>query len=215
MKALFTFLYLSRAALAAFGQNVVTMMTGNAFFPTPAVPLATLGAAVDLLIAKNAAAVNGSQLQRLEAKNAATALNNLLRTQANYVTVIAQGDAAIILSAGFVPSKTRSPNAIPDKPIGVTVKRTSIIGNLSVKLKRSARAKFYVLFTSTDPNLSIVFLTGSGRFNLPSNVSQQISTRAAFDVSFLPSNITSYFIIYAVNTAGFSPVSDVVSEVAK
>lgn len=100
------FAQLPDADLSDFATTVVTKLTNNTSYPTPAVPLATITTDNNTFVAAMAAAAQGGT-QLTAAKNAAReALMELLRSQAAYVLSTAQNDLEVILSSGFEVNKT-------------------------------------------------------------------------------------------------------------
>jgi hypothetical protein len=115
------FVRLSDAALNDFGITVVTRMTNNSSFPTPAVSMAALTAANEALTAAIAAAAQGGK-QLTAAKNAAReVLVELLRTQAAYVQSVAQNDLTVILSSGFDVNRTDRTRHVLPKPVVLNI----------------------------------------------------------------------------------------------
>lgn len=115
------FAQLSDSEFSDFAVSVVTKMTGNSHYPTPAVPLADLAAASDDFASKLAAAAQGGT-QLTAAKNAARAvLENLLRTQAAYVQSIGQYDLTVLLSSGFWNNSTDRSRRPLSKPAIVNI----------------------------------------------------------------------------------------------
>lgn len=101
------------AKLVSLGNSVITGLTGNGNFTTPAVPIATLTTAVDEVTAAIAkwGPVNnrGSHADLMDLKQKALTLHGLLKAEANYVettAALAAGNdyaamAAIIATSGF------------------------------------------------------------------------------------------------------------------
>jgi hypothetical protein len=107
----------STAALIAFGQGVVTGMTGNTVFPTPTPPLATVAASIAALVsAENNAAtkVKGAATARNVAKSA---LILQLKQLGGYVQSIADGD--VENSATIIESARISVRKVPVHPARV------------------------------------------------------------------------------------------------
>lgn len=211
IKGLFNFVKLFRTDKPSFSQNVVTSMTGNPNFPTPAVPLVDITSAVDDLIIKNALAEEGSPLQIATANSAGKFLDNLLREQCTYVSQIANGDALIIQSSGFTPSKVRSPKGIPDPMSGQTISRGTTAGSVVLGSTRNVKALLVFTFYSMDPNISIAFLTANGGFVLQPNVTCVVSTKFNRFIAGLNSNTVYYFVTVPFNGAGWGPVSPIQS----
>lgn len=118
-----------------FGRNVVTLMTGNANFPTPDIPLTVLKEKNDLLEQKFIASLNDGKTEKAELHQAEKEWDNLMRYKALYVDRIADGDEAIIKSAGFNVSRQPVSNTKPelwaeagDKPGSVKLHRQAVQG---------------------------------------------------------------------------------------
>jgi hypothetical protein len=130
------------ATLNDFADAVVAGLTGNAAFPTPPVPLATLADAKDAFAAALTAAALGGP-QATAAKNAArAAVVEVLRQLAYYVQGAMKNDLALLLSSGFVaadPNRAQSP--LPPPVVLKIENRQST--QLVLQLKRVANAKAY------------------------------------------------------------------------
>lgn len=136
------FAQLPDAELSDFGNTVVTKMTNNPSYPTPAVPLATLTTQVNAFAAALVAAAQGG-VQLTAAKNAAREqLLALLRTQAAYVQATADNDLTVILSAGFWNNSTdRTRKPLP-KPVVLDIDNFAST-QLMVRLAAVANARSY------------------------------------------------------------------------
>lgn len=110
-----------------FSRNVCTRMTGNVNFPAPDVDLKVLGAKTDLLETRSVAAFNGDKEARALMHQTEVELDDYLRKQAGYVNRIADGNEAIILSAGFNLAKQPSPAVRPDFSVELGVKSGSVV----------------------------------------------------------------------------------------
>jgi len=98
---------LSNVALAALTRTVITKMTDNANFPTPAVVLKTLTTQVTAFEKATENAVNGSKISKLERDELGLIVLASLREQADYVKFTCKGDKAMLVSSGFELYKTR------------------------------------------------------------------------------------------------------------
>ena len=98
----------------AFGRNVVTLMTGNANFPTPDIPLTVLKEKNDLLEQKLIASLNDGKTEKAELNRVEKEWDKLMRYEALYVDRIADGDEAIMKGAGFNVSKQPVTNPKPE-----------------------------------------------------------------------------------------------------
>src|SRR5205809_63383 len=105
-KVTLSFAQLADAQLDEFTENIISSMTGNTNYPTPAVALADLQTQLDAFTATLAAAAQGG-LQATAAKNnAREQLLVFLRRQAYYVQGQADNNLAVLLSSGFPAGST-------------------------------------------------------------------------------------------------------------
>ena len=104
------FTQITFSALVGKGRNCVTMLTGNAAYPTPSPALATITAACDRLsVANDRYDFTRSRLDLAERETAYQELKDLLRELGAYVQLTSEGDKDLILSAGFDVEKQRTP----------------------------------------------------------------------------------------------------------
>jgi hypothetical protein len=106
----------TNADLIDKAQTVIDSLTGNTNIPTPQPTPAALQTAVDDLTSANTAANTGGKEEKVLRDQKRDALIALLKQEAVYVTMIANGDTAIMLSAGFDISKIPSPIGPLPKP---------------------------------------------------------------------------------------------------
>jgi len=183
----------------AFGRNVVTLMTGNANFPTPDIPLVVLKDKTDLLEQKLIASLNDGKTEKAELHQAEKEWDNLMRYEALYVDRIADGDEAIIKSAGFNVSKQPVPNAKPelwaeagDRPGTVKLRRKAVQG-----------AKSYIWQSSMN--------------TFPESEAQWVFADASSQATVILENLTSvtryWFRVAAVTTEGTSAYCDPIMQV--
>jgi hypothetical protein len=119
-----------------FGRNVVTMMTGNLNYTTPFPLLADVTTALDDLAAKAEAALSRDRIA-MAARNAAWATAiSLLRQLAAYVQAHCQNDLTILVSSGFLPTKTPAPVGPLGAPLGSRLTRTGMGGQLLLRFQR-------------------------------------------------------------------------------
>ncbi len=95
------FARLKNDQLIPFAGSVIELMTGNPVFPTPLVPLADLGAALETFNEAVEASLNGGKREIAARDQARANLLTLLRQQAAYVEGVAAGDLTKLLSSGF------------------------------------------------------------------------------------------------------------------
>jgi hypothetical protein len=103
--------------MAAFAQGISQSLTTNAAaFPHPPVTAVNLAAAASRLQLAYANRLNGPQA-KTELAAADAALDDMLHQLATYVTIVANGSAAVIQSAGFKASSSdRLPATVPETP---------------------------------------------------------------------------------------------------
>lgn len=87
--------------LSIFTHSIIDSLTGNASFPAPVVPLATLTAALTAFTDALAAAAQGGRQSTAEKNNQRAALIAWLRLEANYVQGVAMDNLPVLLSSGF------------------------------------------------------------------------------------------------------------------
>ena len=124
--------------------TIVTSMTGNPHYPTPAPSLAAVTAAIhEFSIALNNAADGGVTLTAI--KNAKRkALTALLRNLASYVHVACNGDMAVLLSSGFpVQKQNRTPVGILPQPVPPLLQLGGRSGDLLASVTPIANAASY------------------------------------------------------------------------
>jgi hypothetical protein len=132
------------ADLAAFAENIIESLTGNAAYPTPAVSVANLTTALTTFNNALAAAAQGGPTQTA-AKNAARdALVALLRQEANYVQGVASDDLAKLLSSGFQNINTNRAQSPLDIPSILEIDN-EMSTQLAVSLQPVANARAYEL----------------------------------------------------------------------
>jgi len=136
-------------ALLALIRNVIAKMTGNTNFTTPAVTMAVLEAAADGLEVAIEEATNGSRQSKLVLDQLVEQCRTLLRTQADYVRSVCNGDAVKLDSSGFALSKQREPIGIPGMTRNMSARMTGLSGQL--ELKWPSVHGYQIWMTDKDP----------------------------------------------------------------
>jgi len=228
-KCLLTFNRLENDKLDVFAVGVRDGLINNAgTFTTLPIPIAIYDGQITTYINTRAAYVQGGLAQKGPFLAARTMLIGSLTTFAGYVDTVAAGDANIITLAGFVPSKAvRSAAQLPEKPIGITVKRANT-GELVVECKTIAGALFYgCIMTRSEPLPDNAYLNNNGQFLILNDEVNPaaLAARQPIDVIFdwnkskkkrfvnLTPGEKYYFYFYASNTAGISLLSDSVNAI--
>jgi hypothetical protein len=141
-KILIDFGRFSVSQLLSQANTIIASLTDFPEIPTPTPTIAVLQAAVDdLTDAESAAEVGGKQQKEIRDQKA-DALIALLKQEAAYVSMIADGDVAVMLGAGFRITKIPSPIGPLPKPVKFAVSSPQK-GWLQLSLKAVYGAKNY------------------------------------------------------------------------
>lgn len=118
-----------------FGKGVISKIKNNPKFPTPDVAIDDLEVKTVLLESRSVAALSGGKEAKALLHQTEEEWNDLMRKMAKYVDRIADGDDAIILSAGFNLVKQPAPAVRPefsvelgDKSGTVSIRRQAVDG---------------------------------------------------------------------------------------
>jgi len=147
IKGIMDFARFAIALLIEFARNTVTMMTGNAYFPTPLVPLAQITSAVNDLEAKFNLALGGGKTAKANMRLAVKTLVALLKKQVAYVNTVAGGVEGVILSSGFHTSAKPKPTLLTD----FSLSNGKSAGSIIAKHKAVKGARTYVWQRANDP----------------------------------------------------------------
>ncbi len=188
-------------ALVDKSRTNITMLTGNADFPTPNPKLTDFGAATDRLdTAVQAYAFSRSRLDKEERDLAFADLKSMRADLGAYVQTTCAGDQELITSAGFETMKSRAPIGQLPAPTDVRAVVRPYPGSLEVRFGGvKGRLSYKLYICKGDPlveaNWELYTVTGK--------------TRVVVDG--LESNATYCFRVMALGAAGLSPVSDFAS----
>ena len=156
----------SDAQLITDSTTVLTSMTGNPHYPTPAPTLAAITAAIHDFSAALANAADGG-ITLTAIKNAKRkALTALMRNLASYVHVTCNGDMAVLLSSGFpVQRNNRTPVGILPAPVPPVLQLGGRSGDLVASVTPIANAASYnwrlALASAPEKNLRTVPTTAA------------------------------------------------------
>lgn len=138
--------------------GIVTAMTGNASYPTPAPTLASVSTALTAFSTAVSDAVDGGVTLTAIKKEKRAALVALLRQLASYVQVTCNGDLAVLLSSGFpIQKPQRQPVGVLPAPSNLTVTFGPRSGELRATASPVAGAAIYnwQLSTAAAPTVVI------------------------------------------------------------
>ncbi|MCZ4410515.1 fibronectin type III domain-containing protein [Cryomorphaceae bacterium 1068] len=135
-----------------FTRNVLKNMDGNANFPTPTPALADVTTKLDEFedLALQAQFRDGRAI--LYRNKAGDELKDMLRTLGAYVSMVAEGDASIIVSAGFEVRSQSEPTPPLSDPTDLSATRSNRSGKVELDWETVKHALNYVVeMTTTDP----------------------------------------------------------------
>jgi hypothetical protein len=199
-KVIFDFIKLSSTEKLEFGTNVEIKLTNNPNFPTPDVSLEVLREKNSLLKNRSLAALDGGKEATAQLRHAISEWDETLRKMARYVDRIADGDGAVILSAGFNLAKQTSPGQRPEFSVELGEKS----GSVSLRHQAIDGAKSYVwqLYTGDNPADESGWTVA------------QVTTKASVELTGLTPLTKYWFRVAAVTTDGTTaycpPLSQVV-----
>ncbi len=104
-----SFYKLIPTALLALIRTVIANMTGNAHFLTPRVSMVDMELMAEALADAITAATNGDRQSRILRDNLVLETRDMLRSQADYVRSVCNGDRAMLESSGYELAKQREP----------------------------------------------------------------------------------------------------------
>ncbi|MEO7343188.1 MAG: fibronectin type III domain-containing protein [Luteolibacter sp.] len=185
---------LSIGEKVALGRRIFTAMSHNEHFPHPDPPL--------VLLARLTSELDDDDQSHSMEKNEAL-LGDTLARLATYVQKTSGGSESIIASSGMnVDSPNGNPGSLP-KPNNLTVTRSVIPSEMSLRCDPIPGAKTYVFQSAPDP------ISSDSAWHIGS-----VSTGHLGTITFLTPGSRYWFRVSAVGTSGQGPWSDPVSEVA-
>jgi hypothetical protein len=191
--------YLSVSDKVQFARQIITSMTGNASFPAPDPPLATVTASAnevekafnDASVAKQEYAaklsIQGDKVEILDAN---------LRKLANYVDSTSSDNDAIIQSAGMSVRAKPAPIGNLPIPAGLSAEAGAKEGEIDISWDRVEGARSYVVEQSADPITQTSWKYAA------------VSTKSSMTISGLTSGVKYWFRVAGVGAAGRGPWSD-------
>jgi hypothetical protein len=191
------FTRITSSALVEKGRNCVTMVTGNAAFPTPHPKLVDITTACDKLDQANQAyEFTRSRLDKDARDSSFLELKGLLKELGGYVQSLSSGDRELILSAGFEVEKGRTPVGQLPAPVDVRADVTLYPGRIELRWKGVKGRDVYRVEMREEG--------GTGEWTLLA-----LTGKVRYTVEGLTSNSTYAFRVMALGAAGASPASDI------
>lgn len=152
-KSIFNASKLSDGILESKTHSIISSMTGNAHFPTPTPSLAEIETAADNFSSALVKAGTGNRADVADKNAKREVLVDQLRRFCKSINVIANGDAAMLLTSGFDLSKDPQPTVI-SKPEILRVENGVASGQLLVSVKAVKGAYSYLHEYTTDATLA-------------------------------------------------------------
>ena len=175
----------------------ISMLTGNVHFLTTSPTIAQLQTAHDELKDLIQSASNGDRIQIELRDIKQTECEDLIRTLSYDIQHQSKGDAEKIHSAGFETRNSKTPPALPGQVLNLKVKTNGFDGQLKLRWKAVPNKLAYVISMTQMPT------------DIPSWAVVEKSGKASFTVKGLNPGITYYFRVFAFNSLGDGPVSEV------
>ena len=182
--------------LVPYAQGIHDTMQGAPHFPAPVPASAVFQAAINALMAANAAVISEGGRSDYQAKRMALSeLRRQMKRLGAYVSLVADGDEDIILSSGFGVRKKAAPVgelARPSRPISRLTRTT---GRVDLDWEVIPGVKLYHLYMSTSEapfNWQLLAATTKSRCNADG----------------LVSGAYYWFAVTALGTAGETSMSD-------
>jgi hypothetical protein len=182
-------------------SNIKTAMTGNATFTTPA-PTPTLtafGTLITTAQTKLSAADAAQQTSKLATTDKDAAIDALLagvRQLADYVSMVAAGDAVKIQSAGFSVKAAGTPSTVPDQVANLSITAGDDAGELDLQWDPVPGTRTYQVLLATD----MAFTAGV--------VELKAQTKSKAVATGLTSGARMFARVRATNSAGTGAWSD-------
>ena len=182
------------------GRSVEGKMRLKPIFANPDVPYDDLKASTDLLETRYVASLNGGKEATALMHQAEDDWIDKIRTEAYFVDRIANGDGAVILSAGFNLAKQPSPAVRPEFSVELGEKSGSVV----LRRQKIDGARSYVW----------QYYMGENPGNETDWVNAQVTTQASVELTGLTPLSKYWFRVAAVTingtTAFCTPIMQVV-----
>ncbi len=171
----------SDALLITDTGGIITALTGNTNYPTPAPTLAVIQTALDAFVAAVADAANGGVTQTSIKNDKRAALVGLLRQLASYIHVACKDDLTILLSSGFpIQKPQRQPIGVLPAPTGLVVSLGSRTGELNASATPVPGAAIYNWRVTTAAQPSVV--VQSAQTTAASNVFDGLTPGVVYNI---------------------------------
>lgn len=138
--------------MAALMRLVASGLEGNAHFPNPPISAADLKAEELVFTKAILEAIDGSRHSRAVRDALMDQARARMRYLADYVRMVAQGDAAVLCSSGFELARASGPPQQMGIPVSKGARMTGRKGEVEMRWSGVANRRAYnVYMTATDP----------------------------------------------------------------
>lgn len=189
--------HLTANEVYSLGVNIVQKMESNAEFPSPLPELLQVSEALNDLNTAIVSALDGSKINRALLQERLKICRIMLTQLGHYVDYTANGSESIIFSAGMEVKKNPIITTPPVKPLNLSVERGTVANNYFLYWDRVPLSKCYVVYKSTDPNLSD-----------ENWIQHAICFKGKLSIDLSSSTQRHWFKVQALNGIGNSPYSD-------
>lgn len=216
-KASLAFKKLKPSEKVTFGANAINGLSATpvgeesakisvADLPVPIADLLQINDALALAVTHSK---TGNHSAIAEVKNAVAEWNKAFTITANYITTIAEGDEAVIRSAGFVPTKSEStPSTKPGLPTNFKAMINGTKGAIVAGTKYAIPDAAAYIFSAVPDGVNVSFngntmIITAGDKTIYIAAATQRQTELYGLPSGAPYNVTTF----AINRAGSGPAA--------
>lgn len=144
------FSQLANDAFEAVCRLILVSLTGNVYFPEPVPPLETYSDAIENFSNLCSVAKDGTKNDKRLRDDARAVLNDLTKKLAQYVTIVADGDAIKLGTSGFPFVKSWQPTPPLAVPENLKLANSGS-GKINVSVDAVANSKVYLIQFTKDP----------------------------------------------------------------
>lgn len=194
----------------SLGASVINGLTENAEkFPALPVSLLNLTLINNKLTAAVLAAATGEHVAAADLKTTEKTWDANFRATANYVSIIANGDTAIIRMSGFIPTKPETtPIQRPDALQALQVNVNGTAGSVAASCAPADGARAYV-FTALPEEASVSFNGDTMIITVgETKVYVQVNKKRKAKFNNLVSGKKMKVSVYAMNSAGIGALAN-------
>lgn len=132
--------------LLELASNVAAKLENNPSFPAPPVPAVELRALINRLTLSITEATDGTRLDKQKRNDLVVVVQEALRRLADYVRMIAQGDATTLISSGFELAAESSAPIPMMSPANLTCRMTGRHSEVALRWEAVRNRRSYVLY---------------------------------------------------------------------